>query len=399
VLREIAAADTSDFDAALRRVLKANAAALDVARVGFWQLTHDPFRLTLLANYLGADDRFEKGVELLAADYPRYFGALDSNPLIVASDAQSDPRTSEFAESYLRPKGISSMMDVPVWSSGRLVGVLCHEHVGAPRHWGDEERTFALSIGTALSAMLEMRARREAERRLDEVTADVAEARRIASARADLLAVVSHDLRAPLASICTTTELIRLDSAELTQHSRARLQRIGRAVRLMDRLINDLVESSRLETGHALPLVKKPYVLDAIVADAVDLLHDVAHARPVALTTQLAASAAPISCDRDRIVQVLANLVENAIRFTRPGGTVAISTTLTDECARIGVRDEGPGIPAEDQGHVFERWWRGARGHTGLGLYIAKAIVDAHHGRIQVSSSGAGTTFEFELPR
>src|SRR5690348_16007687 len=119
ILAEVTSADLAQSDQALSRVLKADAIALSVERVGFWQRSHDPFRLTLVCNYVKSSDRCDEGIELLAKDYPSYFGALDMNPVIIANDAQRDVRTAEFNESYLRPNGIVSMLDVPVWCGGR----------------------------------------------------------------------------------------------------------------------------------------------------------------------------------------------------------------------------------------------------------------------------------------
>jgi signal transduction histidine kinase len=278
--------------------------------------------------------------------------------------------------------------------------VVCHEHVGAPRRWSDEEQSFAVSVGAVISSLLETRARREAERRLTELADDVAAAKQLARARGEILAVVGHDLRGPLASIHTTASLLALDAPPEAETTHRRLARIQRSVRFMERLITDLVDASRLEAGHALSVQPTPQRIDALVTEALELVRDHARARSLELGAELGAGDLELLCDRDRVLQALSNLLGNAVKFTPTGSRVGVSTARRDDGGvRITVEDEGPGIAAEDLPHVFERYWHGAAGHTGLGLYIVKAVVDAHHGSIRVQSrEGHGTTFVIELP-
>ncbi|MFO1512612.1 MAG: PAS domain S-box protein, partial [Verrucomicrobiota bacterium] len=154
VLLKLAAHKKTEFDDALRDILKTDSLALAVGRVSYWKLAPDSKSLVCEALYLAPDDRWEQGSELRSADYPRYFAALKSNPLIAALNAQTDARTAEFTASYLRPLGITSMLDVPVWLRGSLVGVVCHEHLGDSRAWTSDEQDFALSIGHMVSLAL-----------------------------------------------------------------------------------------------------------------------------------------------------------------------------------------------------------------------------------------------------
>lgn len=400
VFIELTADDNTEFDRALERVLRADARALHVERVGLWLLADDPFRLSLVSNYAASEDAFDSGLELLASAYPSYFSALDSTAFIAADDAQSDARTAEFTESYLKPLGIGAMLDVPVWSGGRPVGVVCHEHVGGPRRWSDEEQSFAVSVGAVVSSLLETRARREAERRIEVLADDAEAAKQLARARGEILAVVGHDLRGPLASIQTTASLLALDTPAEAETTHRRLSRIQRSVRFMERLISDLVDASRLEAGHVLSLQPTPERVDTLVGEALELVRDHARAKSIDLHVELGAGDLELPCDRDRILQALSNLLGNAVKFTPNGCRVSVSTARRDDGGvRISVEDEGPGIAREDLPHVFERYWHGPGGHTGLGLYIVKAVVDAHDGTIRVESDrGRGTTFVIELP-
>lgn len=157
-LLELARLDKSDFPEALHQILKAAAETLEVERASYWILAADDSTIACEMLYLrsGGDvASTASGLTLAAEEYPHYFAAMSLNRPIVAHHARDDAATSAFAESYLGPLGITSMMDVPVWFHGRVVGVICHEHVGAPRYWTPEEVDFATSLATMISLSLE----------------------------------------------------------------------------------------------------------------------------------------------------------------------------------------------------------------------------------------------------
>jgi PAS domain S-box-containing protein len=154
VLLGLAALDKSDKGAALERILAADARTLDIERVSYWSLEDDGAAIRCEALYIlsrsGTDAAFA-GTRLQAADYPTYFAALLGDRPIAANDAQSDPATREFAPGYLGPLGITSMLDVPVWFQGKVVGVICHEHIGPVREWSGEDIAFASSAASMIS--------------------------------------------------------------------------------------------------------------------------------------------------------------------------------------------------------------------------------------------------------
>jgi GAF domain-containing protein len=153
----------SDFRAFCRLSTEAAAETLGVERVGVWLLNETRTVLRCESLYELSADRHSFGAELQSRSYPRYFAALERGRSVVAHDARRDPDTSEFRESYLEPIGITSMLDAPIRRSGRLVGVVCHEHVGPARTWAADEQDFAASIGDFLSLALEASRRRRAE--------------------------------------------------------------------------------------------------------------------------------------------------------------------------------------------------------------------------------------------
>jgi signal transduction histidine kinase len=214
-------------------------------------------------------------------------------------------------------------------------------------------------------------------------------------ARELVLGVVAHDLRNPLNTIRFATTLLRSKPDTLRQ-----LDLIERAVRRMDHLIRDLVDASRLEADETLAIASAPETLALLVEEAVTAATLNATVKSVSITTELAPGLR-IHCDRERFLQVLSNLLDNAVKFTPEGGRVAARTARVGALARVEVTDSGPGIQAEQQADVFKRHWTGrvAGSGAGLGLFIAQGIVRAHGGRVWLHSEpGHGTTFFVTLP-
>jgi signal transduction histidine kinase len=252
----------------------------------------------------------------------------------------------------------------------------------------------------------EQQARAEAERQRT-LAAENAQLYRTAQQamreREDVLATVSHDLKNPLSAIRLSTALLsqRLekmpDSAALGRQVGA----IERAVAHMITLIHQLLDAARLDAGQALVIEPRPEPLNTLVGEALALIEPQVSEKSLRLEQRLATNVL-VPCDRGRILQVLTNLLGNAVKFTPKGGTLAVECTQADGEVRVAVRDTGPGIPESEQAHLFERHWQAqgtARQGSGLGLYIARGIIDAHRGRIWVESTpGLGSTFTFSLP-
>jgi PAS domain S-box-containing protein len=144
--------------------------SLRVARASIWFFTDAHAAIRCADLFEQATDTYSSGVELPATGFPRYFAELATEDVIVANQAQTDPKTSEFATSYLIPLGITSMMDVPIWAEGKMVGVICHEHIGPARVWTAEEQQFATSVANTVSLVLEAADRRKAEQALRDLS-------------------------------------------------------------------------------------------------------------------------------------------------------------------------------------------------------------------------------------
>ncbi len=160
--------EEGDLKNALREITEASAKTLGVDRVNVWLYDEDRSKICCIDHYEMSSDKHATGLELASADYPSYFEALEKQRIIAAHDAHSDPRTREFSETYLLPNGISSLLDAPVWKGGKMIGLVCHEHVGPARTWTSEDQNFAASIADFISLAFESRDREQIKAELEE---------------------------------------------------------------------------------------------------------------------------------------------------------------------------------------------------------------------------------------
>ena len=225
------------------------------------------------------------------------------------------------------------------------------------------------------------------------------EAQEVIDAREEVLRIVAHDLRNPLNTVAMTTQLL-LDLPSTEQERAHRLTVIQRAGQRMHRLINDLLSVSIIEAGR-LTVDPRPVTVAALLSDAQEMLRPIATAKPVELVIDAPDDLPDVLADSARVLQVISNLVGNAIKFTPKGGRVTISAAREGDKVRFDVADTGPGIAPEQMANIFGRFWQAKRGDTrgiGLGLSIAKGIVEAHGEQLQVSSTvGTGSVFSFCL--
>lgn len=218
-------------------------------------------------------------------------------------------------------------------------------------------------------------------------------------AREDLLATVSHDLKNPLNAIKLSTRSLagRVDNERVEQT----VTRIERAADRMSGLIGDLLDAAKIEAGvlRAAPQLED---VSALIESAVEMFRLIAADKGIRLVAFGPPRAVFALCERHLILRVFSNLLGNAIKFSLGGSSVSISAEMTSAEIRFSVADTGPGIPAEHLAHAFERYWQeegSDRRGSGLGLYIAKGIVEAHGGRIWLDSTpGRGTKVHFTLP-
>ncbi len=226
-------------------------------------------------------------------------------------------------------------------------------------------------------------------------------AQRAIRMREEVLAIVSHDLRHPLANISMSASLV-LRSPERLSPARA-VESIQRNVDRIVRLTDDLLDVATIDAGH-LRLEKKQTPVKDILSEAASLLETQAAERSIriALSEGNLPEDLEVLCDRERILQVFSNLIGNALKFSPEGKTIRIAARQFGPTVQFQVNDEAGGIAPEQLGHIFDRYWQAPdtlRKGTGLGLYIAKAIIESHGGQIRAEAEfGVGSTFYFTLP-
>ncbi|HYC57578.1 MAG TPA: HAMP domain-containing sensor histidine kinase [Candidatus Binatia bacterium] len=221
--------------------------------------------------------------------------------------------------------------------------------------------------------------------------------------RDDFLGMVTHDLRDLLSGIVLCADVISEQQGKDAPSSDtlAATQGIQRSAARMSRLIGDLVDIAGIDAGK-LAITSMQGDACALVAEAVEIWKPTALRRGIQLDQAAATAAITATFDRGRVLQVLGNLITNAIKFSPHGSSVAIAVERIGNDSRFSVRDMGPGVPADKREAVFERFWQAGlkdgRG-LGLGLYISRCLVEAHGGRIWVEGRpGSGSTFFFTIP-
>ncbi len=260
-----------------------------------------------------------------------------------------------------------------------------------PARWHVRPTLDAEAITGAVVTFTDMTEIQEAEAAL----------RRAIAARDEVVAVVSHDLRNPVGTVGAAAEL--LSELDLPEPSRQeQLDIIRRTADRMRRLIENLLDVARLEEG-GLALSRHAEDPASLVEETLEEHATLARERGIEMVARTAPGTPAIDVDRERILQVLANLVGNALKFTGPGGRITVSAAAGDDgLVAFSVEDTGEGIPPESLDRLFDRFWQqrqGGRGGAGLGLAIVRGIVEAHGGVIEVESElGRGSRFSFFLP-
>ena len=325
----------------------------------------------------------------------------DPSPILVG-DAQRDPAWARFQDTF-RAEGIGALAFIPLVHQHALLGKFMLYRDDA-RPLTTVQLQFAQTVAVHVALAI-ARARDQAALSLALVTERDArvEADAAIRAREEILSVVSHDLRNPLGKIVLGASLLTgavgggvVDGARVARTA----QRIQREAERMARLIDDLVDFASIQAGR-LAIARAPCPPAGIIAQARDLFGPLAEERGLAFQTRADDDLPAVDCDSDRAVQILSNLVTNAIKVTPKGGAIVVGAAAESSGVVFYVRDTGPGIEPEDLPNVFERFWRSKRASykgAGLGLSIARGLVDAHGGRIWAESRlGSGSTFFFSL--
>jgi signal transduction histidine kinase len=384
-----------------RETTRVAAETLGVERVGIWLFVDGGRAIRCHQLFERSKQKYSEGAVLCAADFPAYFAALAERRDVPAADARKSVLTSELADAYLGPLGIASMLDVPIYRGGEVVGVVCHED-SRPREWSESDRTFAVSVSDAIARQLEEVARRDAESQLREHEAHWSELEKM-EALGRLAAGIAHDFRNLLTVVIGYADEIKRRSAE-PRSIEAASEILATALR-GSALIRELVQFGRDHKSDARVLD----VADAVEAMAPVLRTAVGSNHPVEIRAERPIGRVLI--DRSQLERVLLNLVLNARDAMPSGGTIEVGVREADVMAAGGesgtyvvveVADTGVGMDREIQSRIFEPFFTTKpAGHgTGIGLAVVYRVVERCGGFLHVESEpGQGTRIRVYLPR
>lgn len=328
---------------------------------------------------------------------PEIIHVLYGGRPVAIDDIMLDPRTAPYAEAYERI-GLRAYLVIPLVKSNRLISLLS-VHSDTPRRWSRRDRYLCGEVIDRTWAASE-NARAQAELRHA-----VAQLKEADAHKDEFLAMLAHELRNPLAPICSAAELLlraRLDEALVRKTS----EMIGRQVERMTSLVDDLLDVSRAARG-LVELQKTPLDMRQIVKDAVEQASPLIQSRHHHLEVQLPPGAAMVTGDANRLVQVVANLLNNAAKYTPERGHIVVTTQVQCQKVQLVVSDDGIGMKPELAARAFELFAQAERtsaratGGLGLGLALVKSLVELHGGSVACASDGPGkgSTFTVSLPQ
>ena len=397
----------ADRSACLGAITETAADVIGVERVGIWLYDDAHKRIECLDLFEVHAARHTQGIHLEAEQFPVYFQALEEERIIAAHDAEADPRTSEFTESYLRPTGIGAMLDAPIRVAGHMIGVICHENVGPARKWTTAEQSLAATMGDFVALSLESfeRARVEAER--THLADRLSRARKM-EALGRLAGSIAHDFNNLLTAILGSLDLVRHAERQGSIDPgliHAEMDHIELASDRAASLVRQLLEFSRTEESPA-PIRLNPVAALRRMEDALARLMRAS----VKLTMQLEDDTPCIDIDPEQFKQVILNLASNARDAMPNGGNLHIHTSAHRELNatpphqhwfEMLVADSGEGIPDDALPLIFEPFYstKMVGSGWGLGLATVQRVIEDAGGHIFVRSQlYAGTAFRIRLP-
>ena len=320
-------------------------------------------------------------------------------------DLSAVPRTDLRAD-FLRKHGTRTILATPLLREGMPIGLIMIRRMEV-RPFSDRQiallETFAAQAVIAIENVRLFQEIQEKNQQLEIANLKLTELDRLKS---DFVSNVSHELRTPLTAIKGAVDLILREVAgPLNEKQSHYLNRVRSNTQHLAGLINDLLDLSKIEEGK-IELQAARVSLGALVHEVMETLKPIATEKPIELDVTSLEPSTLVWADRDKITQVLINLIGNAIKFTPPHGRVTVSSGSNGtDWVRVSVSDTGPGISAEERERIFDKFYQVAENGgpkpkgTGLGLAISKTLVELHGGKIWVESGpGCGSTFYFTLP-
>ena len=434
---------------ALQELTEITAQTLAVARVSVWIFDPARTKITCLDLYEATKNQHSQGIELFVSQFPSYFAAIESEAILVASDAQTDPQTCEFTDIYLKPLNIQSMLDSGFHLQGEVGGVICCENVGSQRDWTHADQTFIRSVANLVALFIESSHRQEQATKLQTLLSKLQQTQlqlvqsEKMSALGNLVAGIAHEINNPLGFIAGNLEEAQTGIEELIQHLHlyqaqapapeidshatdidldyllADIPQMIASMKVGCERIKNISNSLRVFSRSDQDSQQLFNVHDGIDSTLMILKHrfKANEERPAIRVITYYGDIPPIHCYPGQLNQVFMNLLSNAIdaleekncdqtfvQVAANPNLIKIYTQLSTHpnYVIIRIQDNGAGIPEDIQGKIYDHLFttKAVGKGTGLGLAISRQIVeDVHGGQLHFTSKlGAGTEFTIELP-
>lgn len=383
----------------MKIITRTLADTIGVARASVWQLSDNCNTLQCLMLYQSENNTSTSGEQLQTADFPSYFKAIEAENRVYAADAQSDYRTCELTEFYLKKLNISSLLDAGILLDGKLFGVVSCEHIGPKRKWHPDEESFVSTIAAIVSQVFTNHKRKQAESDLIAAKEKAEEGNRLKSA---FLINMNHELRTPMNAIMGfADQMLEADIHDLPGYARI----IHQSSAQLLSVIEDVVYLSKLQSEK---IQTEPGVFSpsGTIRDLVRMFDVPGHTKGLEIKAVIppADQSLSVVSDEPKIRHIISLFLSNAMKYTSEGHIMA-GFRISHNEIEFFVQDTGMGIPEKEQKLIFENFYRGeaaiaeAIGGSGLGLNIARELVRILGGRITLKSqAGKGSCFSFFLP-
>lgn len=404
---------------------------LNINRVSIWLLKNNDRELHCANLYNLKENKHSSGTIIKYEDFPIYFQSLNTGRAIDASDAENDPRTLEFRDSYLIPLDVKSMLDASIRVSGKIVGVICHEQTGKRRYWSEDEILFAGEIADQIAHVMFNAEQKKSEEQIRRTNEDLRKMNlELENTRKELLDLnvnleglvkqrtkeiaqvlkqkdefvnqLGHDLKNPLGPLVNLLPILEKHTSD--PQDREMFNVVQRNVSYMKNLVQKTLELAHLNSPNTTlnfeeldlsSLVDSIYEVNQFMFKENNI--DVIVHKPDLLM---------IAADSLRLEEVFTNLLNNAVKYSPDGGVVNIDVEDREKEVLISIHDHGKGMTEEQLNQVFTEFFKVDSSKkefdsTGLGMTICKRIVEKHGGDIWVESKGLGkgSTFYFTIPK
>lgn len=385
---------------AFQALTEAASNGLNVNRSSFWQCTKNSIICSDL--YINDKQKHEEGIEILADDFPAYFRGLRSGLAIIADDAHTHPCTFEFSEVYLKPLGISSMLDVSVRINGEVIGVLCLEHITTKRNWTNDDVSFARAIADTISLVIEADRRKKAENELIEKQEQLQQLLDVTSNQNQRLQnfahIVSHNIRSHSSNLTMLTTF--LNEPEHDKEQQKFFQMLKLSTNKLAETVENLNEIITIQNNLNMP--KTRLNIRNEIEKTMQALNTIILAEEVQVINHVAEEVY-IKGLASYIESILLNMLTNAIKYRSPDrkAIIQFSAKRVGLFWQIAIQDNGLGIDLAKHGHklfgMYKTFHKNADAR-GIGLFITKNQIEAMGGKIEVESKiGEGSTFNIYL--